>query len=687
MRTLKQTGKRLFQYAALFKKPLLIALIFLSIAVATELAGPFIARQMIDTHILGIEKPWYETTSATQTGKAVPANGIFYKRSDNFAEGEPKGKEVRILQVGSQFVWVDQPIAFDGVRKLADDGKLTITQGTEKAEYAVKKLSIQELYTFYKPEFNSLMKLAGFYLLLIIIGAGFTYGQKYLLQSAANRIIQRMRSDVFAQIQRLPINYFDNQPAGKIVSRITNDTESVRDLYVQVLANFFTGTIYIVGIIAALFVLDYRLALFTLPVIPLLYVWIIVYRKYASFYNHEIRERIGSINGMINEAIQGMTIIQAFRRQKETIQEFEQLNDEYTKYQNKLLSLNSLTSHNLMNVVRNLFFFGLIWYVGGSSINTLITVGVLYAFVDYLNRMFHPMVGIVNQLPNLERALVSADRVFELLDEQGIDVAAEKADRYLGNVKFEHVRFAYKEGEDVLKDISFEAKQGQTVALVGHTGSGKSSILNLLFRFYDVNEGRITVDGRDVREMPKQQLRQHMGIVLQDPFLFTGTIASNVSLDDPSITRERVEAALREVGADEMFKSLPHGIDEPVIEKGSTLSAGQRQLISFARALAFDPAILILDEATASIDTETEAIIQAALEVLSKGRTTFIIAHRLSTIKSADQILVLDHGEIVERGSHEELMGLLGRYYQMYQLQQGHPETASAAESEVRSGR
>ncbi|WP_156396913.1 ABC transporter ATP-binding protein [Paenibacillus sp. Soil724D2] len=682
---MKQTGKRLFQYAALFKKPLLIALLFLSIAVATELAGPFIARQMIDTHILGIEKPWYETTSATQTGKAVPANGILYKRSDNFAEGEPKGKEVRILQVGSQFVWVDQPIAFDGVRKLADDGKLSITQGTEKAEYAVKKLSIQELYTFYKPEFNSLMKLAGLYLLLIIIGAGFTYGQKYLLQSAANRIIQRMRSDVFAQIQRLPINYFDNQPAGKIVSRITNDTESVRDLYVQVLANFFTGTIYIVGIIAALFVLDYRLALFTLPVIPLLYVWIIVYRKYASFYNHEIRERIGSINGMINEAIQGMTIIQAFRRQKETIQEFEQLNDEYTRYQNKLLSLNSLTSHNLMNVVRNLFFFGLIWYVGGSSINSLITVGVLYAFVDYLNRMFHPMVGIVNQLPNLERALVSADRVFELLDEQGIDVAAEKSDRYLGNVKFEHVRFAYKEGEDVLKDITFEAKQGQTVALVGHTGSGKSSILNLLFRFYDVNEGRITVDGRDVREMPKQLLRQHMGIVLQDPFLFTGTIASNVSLDDPSITRERVEAALREVGADEMFKSLPHGIDEPVIEKGSTLSAGQRQLISFARALAFDPAILILDEATASIDTETEAIIQAALEVLSKGRTTFIIAHRLSTIKSADQILVLDHGEIVERGNHEELMGLLGRYYQMYQLQQGHSETASAAESEVRS--
>ncbi|MEW9699318.1 ABC transporter ATP-binding protein [Paenibacillus sp. SI8] len=674
---MRHTGKRLFQYATLFKKPLLIALLFLAVAVAAELAGPFIAKQMIDRHILGIEKPWYALATVKQTDKAVPHNGIWYKRSDHFAEGEAKGKEVRILQAGSQFAFVEQPIDFDGVRKLSD-GKLTITQDGKQAVYPATKLSLQELYTFYEPEFTGLMRLAAIYLALIVVGAGFTYGQRYLLQAVANRIIQRMRTDVFAQIQRLPINYFDNQPAGKVVSRITNDTEAVRDLYVQVLANFFTGTIYIVGIIAALFVLDYRLALITLPIIPILYVWIIVYRKFASRYNHEIRERLSSINGMINESIQGMTIIQAFRRQKESIEEFDQLNDEYTRYQNKLLSLNSFTSHNLMNVIRNLFFFGLIWYVGGSSMNTLISVGVLYAFVDYLNRMFHPMVGIVNQLPNLERAIVSADRVFELLDEQGTDVAEGKADRYLGNVKFERVRFAYKEGEYVLKDISFEARQGQTVALVGHTGSGKSSILNLLFRFYDVQEGLITVDGRDVRDMPKQLLRQHMGIVLQDPFLFTGTIASNVSLDDSSITRERVEQALRDVGAAEMFGSLPQGIDEPVIEKGSTLSAGQRQLVSFARALAFDPAILILDEATASIDTETEAVIQAALDVLKKGRTTFIIAHRLSTIKNADQILVLDHGEIVEQGNHDELMQLSGRYYQMYQLQQqGHRESAA----------
>jgi ATP-binding cassette subfamily B protein len=266
--------------------------------------------------------------------------------------------------------------------------------------------------------------------------------------------------------------------------------------------------------------------------------------------------------------------------------------------------------------------------------------------------------------------MVSAGRVFTLMDEPGEPVTDGSMPRYKGNVIFKDVSFAYKK-DYVLRDISFEARPGETVALVGHTGSGKSSIINLLFRFYDPQRGSITIDGQEVTSLPKQWLRSHMGIVLQDPYLFTGTIASNVSLGDERISRERVERALREVGADKLLAHLPQGFDEPVVEKGSTLSAGQRQLISFARALSFDPAILILDEATSNIDTETESIIQQALEVLKKGRTTFIIAHRLSTIRSADQILVLHRGEIVERGSHDELMALGGRYFRMYQLQLG----------------
>lgn len=655
----------------LYKKPIILALLLLVLAVCAELAGPLIAKRMIDQNILGIEKKWHEVEG--EQPYAVFYEEKWYKREDHFDSGERKGKEVRVLQVGREFYFLDGALTDAAGKREVVDGTLNVTskETGETAAYPVTRLTKGELYSFYKPEFPALLRLAAMYFGFLLLVAAFTYGQRLMLQTSANRIVRKMRADIFAHTQRLPVQYYDNLSAGQVVSRITNDTEAIRELYVAVLANFFTGIIYMAAIYGALFLLDYRLALIALPLVPILIVWIVVYRRFAARYNRIIRSKLSEINGMINESIQGMTIIQAFRRQKETTKEFEELNEYYYKYQNKLLSLNSITSHNLVNVVRNVLFLIVIWLFWGDALGTAVSVGVLYAFVDYMNRMFAPIVGIVNQLSNLETARVSAERVFKLMDEEGIDVVPGTMERYKGDVKFEDVSFAYKKDEYVLKHISFHARQGETVALVGHTGSGKSSILNLLFRFYDTDEGRIVVDGADVRTLPKQHLRQHMGIVLQDPFLFTGTIASNVSLDNPAISRERIEQALRDVGAYDMFSQLPEGIDAPVIEKGSTLSAGQRQLISFARALAYDPAILILDEATASIDTETEAVIQAALDVLKKGRTTFVIAHRLSTIRSADQILVLDRGVIVERGSHDELMEQRGKYYAMYQLQLG----------------
>lgn len=664
------TGKRLFQYAMLYKKPILLAMLLLVLAVCAELTGPLIAKRMIDQNILGIEKPWHEVQG--EQAYSVEYQGKRYVREDRLPADAEAGKEVRVLQVGRSYYFLGGELTMEGAKTVSGD-TLTVTNPDtgEAAQYPVQKLSKGELYAFYKPEVPGLLRLAAMYFGLLILVAIFAYGQRLLLQTSANRIVRKMRGDVFEHTQRLPVQYYDNLAAGQVVSRVTNDTEAIRELYVGVLANFFTGTIYMVAIFGALFLLDTRLALITLPLIPILIVWIIVYRKYAAKYNRIIRTKLSEINAMINESIQGMTIIQAFRRQRETTKEFEELNNHYFKYQNKMLSLNSITSHNLVNVVRNVLFLLVIWMFWGGTLGALVTVGVLYAYVDYMNRMFAPIVGIVNQLSNLETARVSAERVFKLMDEEGIDVVSGKLERYKGDVEFDNVTFAYKKDEYVLKGISFHARQGETVALVGHTGSGKSSILNLLFRFYDTNQGRIVVDGKDVRDIPKQLLRQHMGIVLQDPFLFTGTIASNVSLDNPEISRERVVQALKDVGAYDMFMSLPGGIDAPVIEKGATLSAGQRQLISFARALAYDPAILILDEATASIDTETEAIIQAALDVLKKGRTTFVIAHRLSTIRQADQILVLDRGVIVERGNHDTLMEHRGKYYAMYQLQQG----------------
>lgn len=427
------------------------------------------------------------------------------------------------------------------------------------------------------------------------------------------------------------------------------------------------------GIYIALFILDVRLALLTCLLIPVLILWVWLYRRYTVHVNIRVRALISDINAMLNETIQGIPIIRAFNRQRLTEKEFDDLNQAYYENQSRLIRVNAATSHNLSSVLRNLIFVTVIAIFGWRTIHLSVAVsfGMLYAYIDYINRLFQPIVQVVNQLSNLEQARASAVRVFELLDEPGTDVADGEIPRFRGEVKFDQVSFSYDGKHDVLKGISFEASPGQTIALVGHTGSGKSSIINLLFRFYDPQKGTITIDGMDISKIPAQHLRQHMGIVLQDPYLFTGTIASNVGLEDERVSRERIEQALKDVGADKLLGHLPNGWDEPVLENGSTLSAGQRQLISFARALAFDPAILVLDEATSSIDTETERVIQDALQVLKRGRTTFIIAHRLSTIRDADQILVLDGGVIVERGTHDELLARNGRYRQMYNLQIG----------------
>lgn len=668
-----KTGRSLFKYALTAKNTFILALVMLAIGVAAELAGPFIARTMIDDHMLAIERPYFETT--VEGEQTVSFDNRFFKRGDRFTVDEAKGNEIRILQVGASFIFIDAPVLDVSGDRSYKDGVLTLTNTGVSTEYPAQKLNAAELFSFYEPEVPGIFTLISWYLGFLAISILMEFGKTYWLQSSANKVIQKLRMDVYAHIQRLPVNFFDNLPAGKVVSRVTNDTEAVKDLFIAVLSNFFSGIINMIGVYIALFLLDVRLGLICLFVVPIIWAWVVLYRKFATKYNTIIRSRLSEINAIINESIQGMSIIRIFRREAKTKEEFENLNNDYMKHQNKMLNLNSFTSHNLVNVIRSLSFAVVLWYFGSAQLNGagIISLGVLYAFVDVLGRLFQPVTGMVNQLAALDSSMVSAGRVFTLMDEPGEDVTDGSMPRYKGNVEFKDVSFAYKK-DYVLKNINFEAKQGQTVALVGHTGSGKSSIINLLFRFYDPQKGTITIDGQNVKDLPKQWIREHMGIVLQDPYLFTGTIASNVSLGDERIARATVEKALEDVGATRILSHLPKGLDEPVVEKGSTLSAGERQLISFARALAFDPAILILDEATANIDTETEALIQSALEVLKRGRTTFIIAHRLSTIRSADQILVLHRGEIVEQGTHDELLAKGGRYYQMYRLQLGSSE-------------
>jgi ATP-binding cassette subfamily B protein len=569
---------------------------------------------------------------------------------------------------------------------------LCLAVGAELGGPYITKTIIDRHLSGSAGDLDSVFGLIALYMALLLAAGIGNFSQAFILQSTALRIIKNIRMDLMKHIQRIPLRYFDNTPIGQVVSRIANDTEAVRDLFMSFMATFVVSFVQLLGIYVALFVLDVRLALFCLLLPPLFALIMAVHLKYSKVYISIMRARLSDMNAMINESITVMPIIQAFRREKTTLDEFETLNNDRYVNQIKQFRVFSLSSRNIVGTIGSLVTAAVVWYFGRESLQTAISFGVFYAFIDYLGRIFQPIIGIFDQLTNAQRAFVSADKVFAIMDIDGAEVErVEGAHRPEGNVKFDSVTFAYKDGEPVLKRISFEARKGETIALVGHTGSGKSSVMNLLLGFYEPGEGSITVDGRDIATMSKQELRKHMGIVLQDPYLFAGDIKFNVSLYNPDITLDKVKQSLRDVGAAPFVERLPGGYDEPVIERGSTLSSGQRQLISFARALAFDPAILILDEATASIDSETEGLIQQALKVVSEGRTTLVIAHRLSTIRDADQILVLHRGEIVERGNHEELMALEGRYYKMYQLQKGErvpeqafsPDTASGGAAEA----
>jgi ATP-binding cassette subfamily B protein len=681
--------RRLAVYVSKYKGRIAVAMLLLVASVGAQLVGPFIAKTIIDRHITGIEHPWYAVGAGPAPAAGVPTvtyQGETYVRGDWLGStvaaggaGTPPAswREVRILQANLHFYLIPLAIAFDGERKAVGTNELQIEKDGHIADYPATQLDAAALRAFYGPDIAPVFRLIGLFVLLLIASSALTFIQSYMLQAAALRIIQDMRMDIMRHIQRMPIRYFDNTPIGQVVSRLANDTEAIKELFVSFMATFVVSGVNLIGIVVALLILDAKLALLAIVMLPLFAVIMWVHLRFSKIFVTIIRARLADMNARLNELILVMPIVQAFRKEKQSVEEFEVLNHDRYVNQVKQFVVFSLSSRNIIGLIGSLVTAAVVWYFGGMSLQSAISFGVFYAFIDYLSRFYEPIIGIFDQLMNAQRAFVASERVFQLMDEPETE---EQTDtdiaRPQGDVEFDSVSFAYNEGTPVLRNISFKAARGETVALVGHTGSGKSSVMNLLLGFYRVEEGAIRIDGRNANDYPKQALRRHMGIVLQDPFLFAGDIKFNVSLYDRRIDEDKVRMALREVGAEEFVGQLTGGLHEPVVERGSTLSAGQRQLISFARALAYNPSILILDEATSSIDSETEHLIQKALDVLKQGRTTFIIAHRLSTIRDADQILVLHRGEIVERGNHEQLMQLQGRYYRMYQLQRG--EAASA---------
>ncbi len=485
----KSTERRLFQYALHYKKGIFIGLICLAIAVTLELAGPFIAKTVIDDHILGVEGYWQEVEKDNDR-YTIAYEDKFYKRVDRLLQtDEVVGEPLTLMQVGASYYMIDDQAPLSGVREVKG-GQISIEIGEDVLAYDAIKLNLQDMYAFFESEQRPIILLLTLYMVLLLIAGVFKFFETYLLQQASNQIIKKMRMDLFAQTQRIPINYFVDRPAGTIVSRITNDTEAIRDLYERVLSIIVSSMVYMTGIFIALFMLDARLAAMCLLLIPVIFLWMKGYQYFGTKYNTVIRATISDINGKINEAIQGMPIIQAFNREKSTQDEFEELNERHFTYQRKLVRLSALTSYNLVTVLRNITFVGFIWYFGSGSINltSMISIGMLYALVDYITRLFEPVTDIVNQLPLIEQARVAGHRVFELMDHKGETVQDRKIDRYRGHVVFDQVTFSYNGEDDVLKDISFEVKPGETAAFVGHTGSGKSSIMNLLFRFYDLTK-------------------------------------------------------------------------------------------------------------------------------------------------------------------------------------------------------
>lgn len=539
------------------------------------------------------------------------------------------------------------------------------------------KIFIDDYLTPRKLAFQPLVILGSIYMGIQVVKAILMFFQFVLFQEIALKIIQQLRIDVFSKVQSLGLKYFDKTPAGSIVSRVTNDTEAIKDMFVTVIATFIQTGFLLTGIFIAMFILNMKLALFCVVIIPILLYVMNLYRKLSSRFYLDMRERLSQLNAKLSESLQGMAIVQVFCQENRLRNEFGAINDQHFQAGMKNIKIDGLLLRPAIDLIYIFALIIVLSYFGITSFYHSVQIGVLYAFINYLDRFFEPVNQMMMRLSLYQQAIVAGSRVFNLLDNKELAPAQEEENSISiekGKIEFKDLCFSYDGKRDVLKHISFTSNPGETVAIVGHTGSGKSSIINLLMRFYEFERGDILIDGESIRKFTKLELREKMGLVLQDPFLFYGTVKDNIRLHNGALTDEQVKEAARFVQAYPFIERLEEGFNHKVVERGATFSSGQRQLIAFARTIAANPKILVLDEATANIDTETEEAIQTALAKMRKGRTTIAIAHRLSTIQDADLILVLHQGEIVERGTHQELLAMGGLYYKMFLLQNGSIE-------------
>lgn len=524
---------------------------------------------------------------------------------------------------------------------------------------------------------GGLVWLAAAMLGVLLLTFLFSYAAAVLLNTVGQRVMYDLRAELYEKLQHQEVAYFDRHPVGRIMTRLTSDVDALNELFTSGVTDVLGDLLTIFIIIAIMLTMDWRLTLITLITVPLLFAATSWFRKHARRGYDAVRTRLARINSFLQEHVSGAQTVQIFNREAKSARKFQELNDDYRRANIETVFYYAVF-FPLVDLIGAVGIALIVWYGGYRVMGTtpgapqLLTLGALVAFIQYSQALFQPIRDISDKYNVLQAAMVAAHRLFKTLDLPVAITTPETpklSGRARGRIEFENVWFAYNEEDWVLKDVSFAVEPGQSVALVGHTGSGKTTITNLLMRFYDVQRGRILLDGVDVREWNLKQLRENFAVVLQDVFLFSGTVESNIRLGRTEMPDERIRWAAGEVHADEFIEKLPEGFKSEVRERGAGLSVGQKQLISFARALAFDPALLILDEATSSIDTETEQLIQQAIERVMRDRTSILVAHRLSTIQRADRIIVLHHGEIREQGSHQELLTLRGLYWRLYKLQ------------------
>ncbi|WP_411681682.1 ABC transporter ATP-binding protein [Clostridium thailandense] len=514
---------------------------------------------------------------------------------------------------------------------------------------------------------NGIKVLGIMYFVFMLLELVMSYFQTYILERTAKEIIMNLREKIFTHIQKLPISYFDKKPIGKIVTRATNDTDSLNDMFTDVIIGFIQNLFIMVGILFVMISLDLKLTLICLLATPLMFIVTLLFKKKARKIFSDIRNKLSLINSFMSENIAGMKIIQIFNMENKKYREFEDINKEYYNANLKQIALFGIF-RPFMDVVKTLSLALILAYGGIRLVKGTIEVGTIYAFINYINRLFQPIIELTDQYNTYQSSMVSAERIFSILNEE-VEEDREDAcelDKLAGEIEFRNVWFAYEEENWILKDISFKIFPGQAVSFVGATGAGKTSVTNLICGFYEHQKGEILIDGIDIKHIKKKVLRKNIGLVLQDVFLFAGDIETNIRLFNKDISLEEVKSAAEYINADYFIEAFNDGYKHKINEKGTTLSMGQRQLISFARALVFNPAILVMDEATSNIDTETEFLIQEALGKLMKGRTTIAVAHRLSTVKKSDKVIVLHKGEVKEMGNHEDLMRKKGFYYKLY---------------------